>query len=137
MSLSSLKSSASLVRFVLHTTRYSLSSVAQQMDMQFPQPSIVPPAPSPAPIINHSPSTDPTPTAQPSAVAQPPTITQPTASTSRPRCRRLRSTGHVLDPRGLLATVMHVNDFEKTTYTSCKDRRRHVALSLHLGSQRL
>eukprot|EP00965_Chrysotila_dentata_P080449 2654489-Pleurochrysis_carterae.AAC.1 len=45
--------------------------------MQSPQPSIVTPAPSPAPI-NHSPTTEPTTTAQPLCVAQPPTITQPT-----------------------------------------------------------
>eukprot|EP00965_Chrysotila_dentata_P115921 3832125-Pleurochrysis_carterae.AAC.2 len=38
--------------------------------MQSPQPSIVTPAPSPAPI-DHSPATDPTTTAQPSSVAQP------------------------------------------------------------------
>eukprot|EP00965_Chrysotila_dentata_P027781 923286-Pleurochrysis_carterae.AAC.1 len=36
--------------FVSRTTRYSLPSVAQQVDMQPPQPSIVTPAPSPAPI---------------------------------------------------------------------------------------
>eukprot|EP00965_Chrysotila_dentata_P261153 6214155-Pleurochrysis_carterae.AAC.5 len=40
---------------------------------------------------------------------RPPTITQPTASTPGPPFRRLHSTGHVPDPRGLLATVMHVN----------------------------
>eukprot|EP00965_Chrysotila_dentata_P036437 1212850-Pleurochrysis_carterae.AAC.1 len=71
--------------------------------MLFPQPSIVTPAPSQAPI-NRSRSTDPTTTAQPSSVAQSPTITQPSASTSGPPSRRLRSTGHVSDPRGLLAT---------------------------------
>eukprot|EP00965_Chrysotila_dentata_P003223 104705-Pleurochrysis_carterae.AAC.1 len=38
--------------------------------MQSQQPSIVTPAPSPARIINHSPTTDPTTTAQPSFVAQ-------------------------------------------------------------------
>eukprot|EP00965_Chrysotila_dentata_P183146 6048206-Pleurochrysis_carterae.AAC.1 len=74
--------------------------------MQSLQPSIVTPAPSPAPI-NHSPTPDPTATAQPSSVVQPPTITQPTASTSGPPSRRLHSTGHVRDPRKLLATVMH------------------------------
>eukprot|EP00965_Chrysotila_dentata_P084644 2793678-Pleurochrysis_carterae.AAC.1 len=61
--------------------------------MQSPQPSIVTPAPSPAPI-DHSPATDPITTAQPSSVAQPPTITQSTASRSGPPSRRLRSTGH-------------------------------------------
>eukprot|EP00965_Chrysotila_dentata_P136473 4512985-Pleurochrysis_carterae.AAC.1 len=75
--------------------------------MQSQQPSIVTPAPSPKPIINHSPTTDPTTTAQPSSVAQPPTNTQPTAPTSGPPSRSLRSTGHVPDPRGLLATIMH------------------------------
>eukprot|EP00965_Chrysotila_dentata_P260795 6214034-Pleurochrysis_carterae.AAC.1 len=70
--------------------------------MQSLQPSIVTPAPSPAPI-DHSSITDPTTTAQPSSVAQPPTITQPIASTSGPPSRRLRSTGHVPDPCGLLA----------------------------------
>eukprot|EP00965_Chrysotila_dentata_P100919 3333643-Pleurochrysis_carterae.AAC.1 len=80
--------------------------------MKSPQPSIVTPAPSPAPI-NHSPTTDPTTTAQPSSVAQAPTIMQLTASTaSGPPSRRLRSTGHVPDPRRLLATVMLVTDFD-------------------------
>eukprot|EP00965_Chrysotila_dentata_P015120 500253-Pleurochrysis_carterae.AAC.1 len=92
-------------------TRYSLPSVAQQVGMQSQQPSIATPAPSPAPIINHSP-TDPTPTAQPSSVAQPPTNTQQTASTPGPPSRCLRSIGHVSDPRGLLGTVMYVNDFD-------------------------
>eukprot|EP00965_Chrysotila_dentata_P023090 765525-Pleurochrysis_carterae.AAC.1 len=32
--------------YVSHTTRYSLPSVAQQVDMQSPQPSIVTRAPS-------------------------------------------------------------------------------------------
>eukprot|EP00965_Chrysotila_dentata_P094129 3111424-Pleurochrysis_carterae.AAC.1 len=62
--------------------------------MQSQQPSIVTPAPSPAPIINHSHTTDPTTTAHPLSVAQPPTNTQQTASTSGPLSRRLRSTGH-------------------------------------------
>eukprot|EP00965_Chrysotila_dentata_P118516 3918202-Pleurochrysis_carterae.AAC.1 len=79
--------------------------------MQSPQPSIVTPAPSQAPI-DHSPTTDPTTTAQPPSVAQPPTKTQQTASTSGPPSRRLRSIGQVPDPRGLLATVIHVNDFD-------------------------
>eukprot|EP00965_Chrysotila_dentata_P248478 6208355-Pleurochrysis_carterae.AAC.1 len=80
--------------------------------MQFPQPSIVTLAPSPAPIDRWS-TTDPTTIAHSSsAVAQPPTITQPTASTSGPPSQRLRYTGHVPDPRGLFATVMHVNDFD-------------------------
>eukprot|EP00965_Chrysotila_dentata_P032087 1070217-Pleurochrysis_carterae.AAC.1 len=79
--------------------------------MQSPQPSIVTPAPSPSPI-DHSSTTNPTTTAQSSSVAQPPTITQPTTSTSGPPSRRLRSTGHVPDHRGLLATVLHVNDFQ-------------------------
>eukprot|EP00965_Chrysotila_dentata_P057184 1897484-Pleurochrysis_carterae.AAC.1 len=61
--------------------------------MQSPKPSVVTPAPSPAPI-NYSPTTDPTTTAEPSSVAQLQTITQPTASTSGPPSRRLRSTGH-------------------------------------------
>eukprot|EP00965_Chrysotila_dentata_P140024 4628775-Pleurochrysis_carterae.AAC.1 len=63
MSLSSVKSSASLVR-LCRTKRYSLPSVAQQVDMQSPQLSIATPAPSPAPI-NHSPTTNPTTTVQP------------------------------------------------------------------------
>eukprot|EP00965_Chrysotila_dentata_P134291 4440773-Pleurochrysis_carterae.AAC.1 len=79
--------------------------------MQSPQPSIITPAPSPAPI-DHSSITDPTTIAQGSSVAQPPTNTQQTASTSGPPTRRLRSIGHVPDPRGLLATAMHVNDFD-------------------------
>eukprot|EP00965_Chrysotila_dentata_P230885 6198047-Pleurochrysis_carterae.AAC.1 len=61
--------------------------------MQSPQPSIVTPAPSPAPI-DHLSTTDPTTIAQPSSVAQPPTITRSIASTSGPPSRRLRSTGH-------------------------------------------
>eukprot|EP00965_Chrysotila_dentata_P081716 2697668-Pleurochrysis_carterae.AAC.1 len=61
--------------------------------MQSPQPSIVMPEPSPAPI-DHSLSTDLTTTAQPPSVAHSPTITQPIASTSGPLSRRLRSTGH-------------------------------------------
>eukprot|EP00965_Chrysotila_dentata_P085989 2837804-Pleurochrysis_carterae.AAC.1 len=105
--------------------------------MQSQQPSIATPAPSLAPIINHSP-TDPTTTAQPSAVAQPPTNTQQTASTSGPPSRCLRSIGHVPDPRGPLATVMHVNDFDDDYLPVARmHRRRHVALSLHRGSQRL
>eukprot|EP00965_Chrysotila_dentata_P036611 1218898-Pleurochrysis_carterae.AAC.1 len=79
--------------------------------MQSRQPSIVTQAPSPAPI-GRSPTTDPTKAAQPSSVAQPPTITQPTASIPGPPSRRLRSTGHVPGPRGLFASVMHVNDFD-------------------------
>eukprot|EP00965_Chrysotila_dentata_P063735 2111929-Pleurochrysis_carterae.AAC.1 len=74
--------------------------------MQSQQPSIVTPIPSPAPI-NHLPTTDPTTTAQPSSVAEPLTITRSTASISGPPSERVRSTGHVPDPRGLLATVMH------------------------------
>eukprot|EP00965_Chrysotila_dentata_P026819 890132-Pleurochrysis_carterae.AAC.1 len=61
--------------------------------MQSPQPSIVTPAPSPAPIDRSS-TTDPITAAQPSSVAQPPTVTQATASTSGPPSRRLRFTGH-------------------------------------------
>eukprot|EP00965_Chrysotila_dentata_P086958 2870428-Pleurochrysis_carterae.AAC.1 len=61
--------------------------------MQSQQPSIVTPAPSPAPF-DHLSTTDPTTTAQPSSVAQPTTNTQQTASTSGPPSRRLRSTGH-------------------------------------------
>eukprot|EP00965_Chrysotila_dentata_P256403 6212527-Pleurochrysis_carterae.AAC.1 len=79
--------------------------------MQSPQASIVTPAPRPAPI-NHSRSTDPTTTAQPSSVAQAPTITHPTASTSGPPSRRLCCTVHVPNSRGLLVTIMHVNDFD-------------------------
>eukprot|EP00965_Chrysotila_dentata_P165791 5473983-Pleurochrysis_carterae.AAC.1 len=94
-----------------HTTRYSLPSVAQQVGMQSPQPSVVTPAPSSGPI-DHLSTTDPTTIAQPSSVALPPTITQPTASTSGPPSRRLRATGHVPDPRGLLATIMHADNFD-------------------------
>eukprot|EP00965_Chrysotila_dentata_P046270 1537963-Pleurochrysis_carterae.AAC.1 len=98
-----------------HTvTRYCLPSVAQQVEMQSLQPSIVTPAPSPAPI-DHSSTTDPTTTAYSSSVAQPPTNTQSTASASGPPSQCLRSTGHVPDPRiprALFATVMHVNDFD-------------------------
>eukprot|EP00965_Chrysotila_dentata_P141953 4692271-Pleurochrysis_carterae.AAC.1 len=82
--------------------RYSLPSVAQQVDTQSPQPSIVTQAPIPAPI-ERSPTADPTTAAQPSSVAQPPTITQLTASTSGPPSQRLRFTGH---------SVMHVNDLD-------------------------
>eukprot|EP00965_Chrysotila_dentata_P107701 3557610-Pleurochrysis_carterae.AAC.1 len=92
--------------------------------MQSPQPCIVTPAPSPA-LID---LTVPTATAQPPSVAQAPTITQPTASTFGAPSRRLRSTGHVPNPRGLFESVMHVNDFDDDYLPqSCKDRRRRVA----------
>eukprot|EP00965_Chrysotila_dentata_P213759 6187823-Pleurochrysis_carterae.AAC.5 len=59
---------------VLHTTRYSLPLVAQQVDMQSSQPSITRPAPSPAPIDDSS-TTNPTTTAQPASFALPPYTT--------------------------------------------------------------
>eukprot|EP00965_Chrysotila_dentata_P053455 1773817-Pleurochrysis_carterae.AAC.1 len=62
--------------------------------MQSPQPSIVTPAPSPAPccdrsLVYHRPNHY---TAQPPSAVQPPINTQQTASTSGPPSRRLRST---------------------------------------------
>eukprot|EP00965_Chrysotila_dentata_P162419 5364299-Pleurochrysis_carterae.AAC.2 len=64
--------------FVSHTTRYSLPSVAQQVDMQTPQRSIVLPSAYDKDIISTSqiPPIDGTPT-NPAATPRPPPVAQP------------------------------------------------------------
>eukprot|EP00965_Chrysotila_dentata_P107804 3560767-Pleurochrysis_carterae.AAC.1 len=95
--------------FMSHTTCYSLPSVAQQADLQSPQRSVVPSSATASDDTEIT-SLQPPPTSQlpPTAVGTPPPAN---SSTNGPPSRRLRSSGYTPDPRGLLATVHHVTDF--------------------------
>eukprot|EP00965_Chrysotila_dentata_P231836 6198588-Pleurochrysis_carterae.AAC.2 len=79
--------------------------------MQLPQPCTIMLALSPS-ASNDRTSTDPTITVEAPYVAPQSIIYPPTASTAAGPARRLRSTGHVTDPRGLFATVRHINNFD-------------------------
>eukprot|EP00965_Chrysotila_dentata_P245266 6206455-Pleurochrysis_carterae.AAC.5 len=96
--------------FVLHTTRYNLPSVAQQADLQSPQRSVVPSLATLASDDTKTTSVQPPPTSQlpPTATGTPPLAN---SSTTCPPSRRLRSFSHTPDPQEVLASVLHVTDF--------------------------